>query len=76
MIHRRSLETFGVSNMSYLGDGDLSAFSTIKAEKPYGDQVKLVKFECLGHVKHSAATTMYFRRVLKKVKMSISAAKF
>ena len=25
---------------------------------------------------HSAATTMYFRRVLKEVKMSISAAKF
>ena len=25
---------------------------------------------------HSAATTMYFRRVLEKVKMSISAAKF
>ena len=27
-------------------------------------------------VHHSAATTMYFRRVLEKVKMSISAAKF
>ena len=25
---------------------------------------------------HSAVTTMYFRRVLKEVKMSISAAKF
>ena len=27
-------------------------------------------------ITHSAATTMYFRRVLEKVKMSISAAKF
>ena len=28
------------------------------------------------HFIHSAATTMYFRSVLKKVKMSISATKF
>ena len=49
--------------------------SPVEWEKTHAQRVALLTALVLG-VSHSAATTMYFRRVLKKVKMSISATKF
>ena len=56
---------------------------TYFAEKGYQrnaftQSYRLLGADVLSHLpcRHSAATTMYFRRVFKKVKMSISTAKF
>ncbi len=45
LIARRNLRYINV-----VSDGDSKTISALNKEKPYGDDVEIVKFECVGHV--------------------------
>lgn len=40
-----------VRYVRYLGDGDSNGFKKVIDDKPYGDEVNVVKLECVNHVK-------------------------
>lgn len=46
----RSEEKFGVKYTNYIGDGDSKTFKAILDSKPYGDEVPIIKSECINHV--------------------------
>lgn len=62
-IFSRSEQVYGVRYVKYLGDGDSKAFLAVKAQKPYGDDVEILKLECIGHVQKRMGTRL---RKLKK----------
>jgi len=46
----RSEEMYGVKYGNYIGNGDLKTFKAILDLNPYGDDLKVKKSECVGHV--------------------------
>lgn len=46
----RSLNKLGLRYKEYLGDGDSKGFVTAMERKPYGNDFKITKLECVGHV--------------------------
>lgn len=53
----------GVRYVKYLGDGDCNGFKKVSESKPYGDDIKIEKLECVGHVRKRMGTRL---RKLKK----------
>ena len=47
----RSEENFGVKYSNYIGDGDSATFKAILDLKPYGDELTVVKSECIFSTK-------------------------
>ena len=43
----------------YLGDGDSSAFSTVKQAFPYGQDIEFRKLECVGHIQKRFGTHLH-----------------
>lgn len=66
-----SMEVYGVKSMfersegknglryvSFIGDGDSSTYQKISKLKPYGEDVQIVKKECVGHVQKRLGTRL------------------
>lgn len=49
-IFQRSVSSRGVKYIEYLGDGDSKGYNRVVAAKPYGENIDIVKLECVGHV--------------------------
>ena len=47
---KRSISKLGVYITQYLGDGDSKAYEMVAKSKPYQDEYKVVKVECINHV--------------------------
>ena len=45
-----SKEKFGVKYSNYIDDGDSQTFKAILELNAYGDEMTIVKSECIGHV--------------------------
>lgn len=52
-------EKFGVKYGNYIGDGDWKTFKAISDVNPYGDELIVVKSECIGHVEKRMATRKF-----------------
>lgn len=50
----------------YLGDGDSASFKKVMELKPYGDEIKIEKLECVGHVQKRCGTRL--RRLVNESK--------
>lgn len=59
---------FGVKYSNYIGDGDSATFKAILDLKPYGDELTVVKSECIGHVKKRMHN--HLQKVKKEKKLS------
>ena len=62
-MFRRSQEKYNVKYHHYIGDGDSKLYSALCQAKPYGDEVKVEKKECVGHAQKRMGTRL---RNLKK----------
>ena len=62
-IWARSVEDLKLRFTTFIGDGDSKAFDQLVANNPYGEDVTLVKHECVGHVQKRLGTAL---RNLKK----------
>lgn len=49
-IFHRSIETYNVRYLKYLGDGDSNSFESIVQSRPYGNHNEINKLECVNHV--------------------------
>ena len=49
-MYQRSVQKTGLRCVSFIGDGDSSTYQTVSNAKPYGDDIVIVKKECIGHV--------------------------
>ncbi|EZA47079.1 hypothetical protein X777_16771 [Ooceraea biroi] len=54
----RSEEKFKVKYTNYIGDGDSKTFNAILNLNPYGDDVSVIKTECVGHVEKRMGTRL------------------
>ena len=63
-IFRRSIQNRKLRYIKYIGDGDSKSYDAIAAEKPYGEDHKIKKFECVGHVQKRVGTHL---RDLRKI---------
>lgn len=63
-MFQRSLEKYGLRYTSYIGDGDSKTFTKIVNAKPYGENVVIIKKECVGHVQKRMGTRL--RELVKK----------
>ena len=67
-IFNRSVQKHGLRYIQYVGDGDTSSFKDVKDSKPYGNDVEIVKLECLGHVQKRMGTRLRdLRKTMKSV---------
>ena len=71
-MYERSVEKNDLRYVSFIGDGDSSTYQTISNAKPYGDDVPIVKKECVGHVQKRLGTRL---RKLKSGKKKLSDGK-
>lgn len=55
-MFKRSMELYGVRYAYYIGDGDSKTYSAVVAAKPYGEEFKINKKECVGHVQKRMGT--------------------
>ncbi|XP_046737742.1 uncharacterized protein LOC124406386 [Diprion similis] len=67
-IFSRSEEKFGVRYGNYIGDGNSKTFKAILELSPYGDELTVVKSECIGHVEKRMGPRL--RNVRKEKKLS------
>ena len=67
MMFSRSEELYGVKYGNYIGDGDSKTFSAVLQLNPYGDELKVIKSECIGHVQKRMGTRL--RNVRKNKKL-------
>ena len=49
-IWRRSVALHNLRYTTFIGDGDSKSYPDVVADKPYGDDVEIVKSDCIGHV--------------------------
>ncbi|XP_052758504.1 uncharacterized protein LOC128202373 [Galleria mellonella] len=63
-----SEEKFGVKYGNYIGDGDSKTFKAILDLEPYGNELPVVKSECIGHVEKRMGSRL--RNVRKEKKLS------
>ncbi len=57
-MFKRSKERYNVEYRSYLGDGDSKAYKELCKVMPYGQDVKIEKLECIGHVQKRMTARM------------------
>ena len=50
VLWNRSVERLNLRYVNVISDGDSKAIAAVRAAKPYGEDVSIVKFECVGHV--------------------------
>lgn len=62
-IWLRSVQDLNLQCTTFIGDGDSKSFTNLVEIKLYGDGVKLIKHECVGHVQKRMGTAL---RNLKK----------
>lgn len=62
----RSEGLHGVKYLSYIGDGDSETFKGITESQPYGENIKIKKKECIGHVQKRMSARL--RKVKKDTK--------
>lgn len=62
-IYNRSLTQYNVRYVDYLGDGDSNAYSAVCDVMPYGEDIKINKLECIGHIQKRMGTRL---RTLKQ----------
>ena len=63
-MFKRSEGKHGLRYVSFIGDGDSSTYQTVSKQKPYGEDITIVKKECVGHVQKRLGTRL---RKLKSV---------
>ncbi|KAG8225463.1 hypothetical protein J437_LFUL004464 [Ladona fulva] len=63
----RSKEFHGVRYSTYVGDGDTKTFKALLDVELYGEQFKIQKSECVGHVEKHMGTRL--RNVKKTAKI-------
>lgn len=63
----RSEEKFGIKYGNYIGDGDSKTYKAILDINPYGDELTVIKSECVGHVEKRMGTRL--RNVKKTQKL-------
>jgi len=57
-IYKRSIMENGLRYLSFIGNGDSSTCKTVLEAKPYGNEVEIVKKECIGHVQKRFGTRL------------------
>ena len=62
-IWLRSIEDLKLRYTTFIGDGDSKTFASLTELKPYGNDVEIIKHECVGHVQKRMGTAL---RNLKK----------
>ena len=50
VLWRRSVEKLNVRYVNVISDGDSKAIKAVQNDKPYGPDIKITKFECVGHI--------------------------
>ena len=71
LLFQRSVEKHNLQYTQYIGDGDSSSFQVVESAKPYGDEVKIEKLECIGHIQKRVGTRCReLRKALKGTKLS------
>ena len=56
-LFKRSLQ-YRLRYTSYISDGDTKSFSILSAEQPYGNDHKIEKLDCIGHVQKRLGTAL------------------
>lgn len=69
----RSEEKFEVKYTNYIGDGDSKTYKTILDLNPYGDDVPVVKSECVGHVEKKMGTRLRNAKKKKRTSLTVKA---
>jgi len=70
MFHR-SIEKHKLKYTKYLGDGDSSSFQDVVKSTPYGKDVVIEKYECIGHIqKRVGSRCRALRKSLSGKKLS------
>jgi len=49
-IWRRSVSLHNLRYTTFIGDGDSKSYPDVVADQPYGEDVEIVKSDCIGHV--------------------------
>lgn len=57
-LFSRSVEKHGIMYTNYVGDGDSKTYTGIINAKPYGDEIEIIKKECVGHVQKRMGTRL------------------
>jgi putative NIF3 family GTP cyclohydrolase 1 type 2 len=57
-LWKRSEETHGLRYTTLLSDGDCKTYSVLQKQKPYGENVKIEKEECVNHVAKRLGTAL------------------
>ena len=70
-IFKRSENMNNLQYTYYLGDGDSSAFGTVRQAFPYGQDIEIKKLECVGHIQKRVGT--HLRKLLQDHKREILA---
>ena len=70
-IFQRSEDFNTLQYTYYLGDGDSSAFSSVKQAFPYGQDIEIRKLECVGHIQKRVGA--HLRKLLQVHKGEILA---
>ncbi|GFT49937.1 uncharacterized protein TNCV_4175721 [Trichonephila clavipes] len=66
-----TLESYDVHYTKYVGDGDSKAFDNIVKNKVYGDNCRITKLECIGHVmKRMGSRLRRFKAKMRGQKLS------
>ena len=68
-IFNRSVAKRNLRYTGYVGDGDSKTYETIVSEKVYGEEIDIVKKECIGHVQKRMGTA------LRKLKLTTGKQK-
>ena len=63
----RSDDKFGIKYGNYMADGDYKIYKAILDINPYGDEMTVIKSECVGHVEQRMGIR------LRKVKKNAEA---
>ena len=63
-LFQRSVESRALIYKNFIGDGDSNAHAAVVNSCPYGDNIRVVKKECVGHVSKRMGTRL--RRVYKE----------
>lgn len=59
-----------VRYVTYLGDGDSNGFNKVSDNKPHGDNVGVIKLECVNHIKKRMGSRLRnLKKKLGKVKL-------
>ena len=57
-IWLRSVKDLKLRYTTFIGDGDAKTFACLTELKPYGEDVEIVKHECVGHGKKRMGTVL------------------